>query len=250
MLGCLSFNHPVRAEPPRTQLEAGGIAYDLDNDFASTYGVYWRGRHTPDAANQWFGEIVELSRFDDDGTYGAVGHVHTFSDRWYGQASVGSSAGGFFWPSVRGDASVSRKWLAASQLVTTVGVSYFDAKDAHSDIGLNLEAIYYTRSPWLFQIGTTLNQSDPGSVISNAGYAAVSYLQPQQRAFSVRFGGGTQAYQVLSAQRFQVDIEFYEVRATWKQWVGRQWGVNVAAAGFQSSAYDQRGVEIGIFSEF
>lgn len=241
---------PANAQSPATQLEAGGIYYDVDSGFASTYGAYWRGRHTPDPRNQWFGEIVELSRFDDDGAYGAVGHVHTFSDRWYGQGSIGSSAGGFFWPTFRADASVSRKWLAASQLVTTVGASYFDAKDAHSDIGVNLEAIYYTRTPWVFQLGTSINQSDPGSVISNAGYGAVSYLRPQHYAFSLRAGGGTQAYQVISAERFETDTEFYELRATWKQWLGRQWGVNLVAAGVRTDAYDQRGVEIGIFSEF
>lgn len=241
---------PAPAEQPRTQLEAGGLYYDLDRGFAPTYGAYWRGRHTPNQKNQWFGEVVQQSRFDDAGTYGGLGHVHTFNDRWYAQGSVGTSNGGFFWPTVRADASVSRKWLADRRLVTTVGLNYFDAKDAHSDAGLNLEALYYTRSPWLFQVGTTINRSNPGAVISNALYGAVTYLRPQQHAFSLRLGGGTQAYQVLTADRFQVDVDFYEVRATWKQWVGTGWGVNIAAAGYQSSAYDQQGVEIGIFSEF
>jgi len=235
---------------PRGELEAGGIYYGVDENFSDTYGGYLRGRFAPTTRDAWFAEAVTLERFDDDGTYVAGGNVHHFDDRWFSRLAVGSSSGGFFWPRVRVDGNLSRKWLARSNFVTTVGVSYFDAKDAHSDVGFTLEGSYYTDSPWVVQMGTTINESSPGAVTSASGYGAVSYIRPRRRHVSLRVAGGQQAYTALNVEQFVVDFSFTDVRLTWKQWIGKQWGVNVVADSYQSSVYDQRGFEIGLFTEF
>jgi YaiO family outer membrane protein len=148
------------------------------------------------------------------------------------------------------DSSLSRKWLANKQLVSTIGISYFDARDVHTDMGYTLEGSYYTRSPWVVQAGLTVNRSQPGGVLSASGYGALSHLVAGRRIVSLRVSGGQQAYQALSLPRFQVDVPFSDVRLTWKEWVGRRWGVNLAAGSYQSETFDQRGVEVGVFTEF
>lgn len=246
-LGCVLVAH---AETPGGSLEANALYYDLSDGFAPTSGVNLRGRLGPVGKDEWLAELAYLDRFDDTGTFGQVGNIHQFDDRWFSQLYLASSAGGFFWPEFRIDASLSRRMLAGRNLVVTAGVAYFDAKDIHSDTGYRLETIYYTSSPWVFQAGVTYNVSEPGSVGSTSGYAAVSHVTDGTRILSARVGAGHQAYQPLQADSFQVDIPFTSVRVTWKEWVGARWGVQLAADSYLSDVYDQHGVEVGLFREF
>ncbi len=246
-LGCVFVAH---AETPGGSLEANALYYDLSDGFAPTSGVNLRGRLGPVGNDEWLAELAYLDRFDDTGTFGQVGNIHQFDDRWFSQLYLASSAGGFFWPEFRIDASLSRRMLARRNLVVTAGVAYFDAKDIHSDTGYRLETIYYTTTPWVFQAGVTYNVSEPGSVGSTSGYAAVSHVTDGTRILSARVGAGHQAYQPLQADSFQVDIPFTSVRVTWKEWVGARWGVQLAADSYLSDVYDQHGVEVGLFREF
>ena len=232
------------------ELEAGAIYYNLNDGFADTHGAYVRGRLDASAANQWRAEAVELSRFGEDGFYGALGNVHQFDADWFSSLTVGSSSGGFYWPEIRTDASLSRRWLAGRNLITTVGITYFDAKDIHSDTGFNFEAVWYSASRWVVQGGTTYNVSHPGAVGSVSGYVAVSHAENGKRIATARLGGGEQAYQPFADNRFNVGITFGQVRLSCKQWIGKHWGVNVAADSYLSSTYDQHGVEVGLFQEF
>lgn len=236
---------------PRGELEAGGIYYDLDRDFSRTAGAYARGRMRVGDRDQLAAELVQLDRFDDDGLFVGVGAVHDFDDRWYGRLNLGTSAGGFFWPEFRLDSSLSRKWLSDKRLVSTFGISYFDARDAHTDVGYTAEASYYAPRSWVLQAGVTVNRSNPGGILSASGYGAVSHLERGRRIVSLRVGGGQQAYQALTVEpRFEVDVPFFDVRVTWKQWIGSRWGFNAVAGSYHSDTFDQRGVEVGVFAEF
>ena len=252
VLGCLSMVALAvqAAQGIGGELEAGGIYYNLDSHFADTRGAYVRGRVDTGAADQWRAEATELRRFGDSGFFGAVGNTHQFGPDWYSSLTVGSSSGGFYWPRIRTDASLSRRWLPGRNLVTTVGITYFDAKDIHSDTGLTAEAIYYSAAHWIVQGGTTYNLSHPGAVGSSSGYIALSHAVNGERIVSVRVGGGEQAYQPFADNRFNVGITFGTLRVSCKQWIGRHWGVNLVADGYWSSTYDQHGLEVGLFQEF
>lgn len=232
------------------EFETGGIYYDLSEDFADTTGVYARARIGPYGPDVWRAELVQLDRFDDDGVYGAIGNVHQFNEEWFSDLSVGSSAGGFFWPELRIDASINKRWLPKLNLITSVGITYFDAKDIHSDVGYRIESTYYTESPWVFQGGIQYNESDPGSVGSVSGYGAVSHFTSGNRELTFRLGGGEQAYQPFADNNFQVDINFLSLRFVAKQWIGQKWGVNFVADSYHSTTYDQHGIEIGLFKVF
>ena len=234
----------------RGELEVGGIYYDLSDDLADTSGVYARGRFGPYGPNLWRAELVQLDRFDDDGLFGAIANVHQFNDEWFSDISIGSSAGGFFWPELRIDATINKRWLEGRNLVTAVGITYFDAKDIHTDVGLRFESTYYTDTPWIFQGGIQYNESDPGSVGSVSGYGAVSHSEFGNRELTFRLGGGEQAYQPFENNNFQVDINFLSLRFIAKQWIGAKWGINVVADSYHSSTYDQHGIEVGLFKVF
>ena len=123
------------------EFELGGIYYDLSDNFADTSGVYARGRLGPYGPNEWRAELVQLDRFDDDGLFAAVGNIHQFNEEWFSDIAIGSSSGGFFFPELRIDATLNKRWLEGLNLVTSVGVTYFDAKDIHTDTGYRLPCL-------------------------------------------------------------------------------------------------------------
>jgi YaiO family outer membrane protein len=231
-------------------IEGGAIYYDLSDGYQSTKGEYLRARIESSSSDAWLLDITNLDRFGDDGTQISVGNRHIFTDRVYSQFFVAGSAGGFFWPRFRTDGSISMKWLANKSFVTTIGGGYFDAKDVHEDLWGYVEASYYFDRPVVIQGGMQVNVSDPGSVSSTSGYVAASYVKNKSRIASVRLGVGNQAYQAVAVNNFQVDFPFHSIRMTWREWVGKTWGINLAAEHYVSDVYDQNGIELGFFKEF
>ena len=232
------------------EFELGGIYYDLSDNFADTSGVYARGRLGPYGPNEWRAELVQLDRFDDDGLFAAVGNIHQFNEEWFSDIAIGSSSGGFFFPELRIDATLNKRWLEGLNLVTSVGVTYFDAKDIHTDTGYRLETTYYSPTPWRFQAGIQYNESEPGSVGSVSGFGAVSHSIVGERELTFRLGGGEQAYQAFENDSFQVDVNFLSLRFVARQWVGANWGINFVADSYHSTTFDQHGVEVGLFKVF
>ncbi|MFO1436427.1 MAG: YaiO family outer membrane beta-barrel protein [Gammaproteobacteria bacterium] len=231
--------------------EIGIKYYSLDKGFDDTYGTYARFNHTPaDGKNTWFGEVVYLNRFGDDGTFFSVGNTHLLNELYYSTVSFGTSAGGFFWPSFRADASLSRRWLPKRNFVSTLGIGYVDAKDDHRDLSLLLEGAYYFNLPWIAQAGVRVNESDPGSVVTPSGYVALTYGHDFDRFVTLRYGVGRQGYQALASPSFVVDFPFQELTLTWREWITQDFGFNLVGYGFGSDVYDQTGLEFGLFKEF
>ena len=231
-------------------IDAGLIYFDLSDGLESTYGAYVRGRYGSSPRNAWTADITNLNRFGDNGTQFTGGNIHHFNERIYTQLYLAGSSGGFFWPRIRVDGSLSIKWLDSKRFVTTLGAGYFDAKDVHEDTRGFIDLSYYSNSPFVFHGGVQLNVSDPGSVDSISGYLGLSYVKNGDRIVSLRGSFGDQAYQAVTANNFVVDFPFHSVRATWREWVGDTWGINLAAEHYASDVYDQDGIEIGLFKEF
>ena len=231
-------------------IEGGGIYYDLDEGYESTYGEYFRARFETSVTDAWTFDITNLDRFNDDGTQITVGNVHQFTDRLYTQLYVAGSSGGFFWPRMRVDGAISVKWLEDKQFVTTVGGGYFDAKDEHDDTKGFVDLTYWFENLLVLSAGYQLNVSEPGTIHSTSGYVVASYVKDKTRIMSIRGGLGDQAYQALPGGIADIDFPFHSIRVTWREWVGETWGINLAAEHYSSEVYDQNGFELGFFVEF
>ena len=109
-----------------------------------------------------------------------AGDTYNFNSDWYGSLTVGSSAGGFFWPRFRADGFINKKWRGRRQLITTLGFGYYAAKDAHRDHSFFVGSTYYFKKPWILEEGVRFNVSNPGSVFSPAGFIAVTQGRSQQ----------------------------------------------------------------------
>jgi hypothetical protein len=125
-------------------VEGGGNYLALTNGFGNWTGGYARGV-VAQGKNIWNAEVNGQREFGDAGVYFGAGDTYNFNPDWYGSLTLGTSAGGFFWPRFRADAFLNKKWLARKQLITTAGFGYYAAKDVHRDHSFFVGSTYYFR---------------------------------------------------------------------------------------------------------
>jgi YaiO family outer membrane protein len=230
-------------------LEVGGSYQELSNDFGRWSGGYARGV-LERGKNIWSGEVNGEHEFGGAGVYFAAGDTYNFNSDWYASLTVGSSAGGFFWPRFRADGFVNRKWKERKQFITTLGFGYYAAKDVHRDHSVFLGTIYYFQKPWIIEDGFRFNVSNPGTVLSPSGFVAVTEGHNKKRYITLKAGFGQEAYQLIGPAAVLTRFPSQTFDVTWRQWVGKSWGFNVVASYYHSPFYERGGGSIGFFKDF
>jgi YaiO family outer membrane protein len=221
----------------------------LTNGFGSWSGGYSRGVYEQ-GKNIWDAEISGQHEFGDAGVYFAAGDTYNFNPDWYGALTVGSSAGGFFWPRFRSDGFINKKWLARKQWITTAGISYVMAKDDHRDHTFYLGSTYYFEKPWIVEEGIYFNLSHPGAVFAPAGFVAVTQGHNKQQYVTVRAGFGEEAYQLIGPTDSLSQFNSETLTITWRKWMGPNWGFNFVGDYYHSPFYLRGGSTFGFFKEF
>ena len=168
LAACLGCSNSVAAADDGGMIEAGALRHTLTAGFQGWRDQFVRGTLNTGGGNWWNADLVHATRFDDSGTLLALGHTRQFGERWYGSAGIASSSGGFFFPSMRVDLTANRKWGEHRKLITTVGLTAFNAKDGHRDRSVLLGVTYYFDLPLVLQAGVRINRSNPGAVVSRA----------------------------------------------------------------------------------
>jgi len=244
-------DQPAAESKPLTNfVETGGSYETLTNGYGYWGGGYARAVYEkgPDV---WDAELNGQHQFGDAGVYFAAGDTHTFSPDWYGALTVGSSAGGFFWPRFRTDAFLNKKWLSRKQWITTAGYGYVAAKDVHRDNIFYLGSTYYFEKPWIVEEGIYFNVSNPGTVFAPAGFVAVTQGRNKQQYLTVRAGFGEEAYQVIGPSVTLSQFNSETLTITWRKWLGPNWGFNLSGDYYHSPFYTRGGgSNFGFFKEF
>lgn len=230
-------------------VEAGSDYAPLTAGFGEWRGGYIRTSVTK-GSNVWNAEATGQSEFGDSGTYFDGGDTFTLNANWYGSASVGSSAGGFFWPKFRTDEFINKKWLKSKQWITTFGFGYDAAKDAHRDHSFYVGTTYYFSKPWIVESGIRFNISNPGSVFSSAGFVAITQGRANHHYITVRIGAGEEAYQLIGPVTSLSDFESQTATITWRKWIGRHWGINFVGDYYHNPFYMRGGPSVGLFKDF
>jgi YaiO family outer membrane protein len=236
--------------PSNVEIEAGANYRNLTAGYPNWAGAYLRAIAKAGSRDTAYFEVLRQREFGDTGTYFSVADSHTINDDWYMFAGVAGSDGGFFFPRIRVDAQLNKKWLAGRRLVTGIGGGYYKAKDAHHDSNLSVGGIYYFEGPWVIQGGMRWNRSMPGAVISRSQYVAVSQGRQGKHFIVLRGEAGREAYQALAPGASLVDFPSHGLTTTWKQWLGESWGFNVAGEYYKSDVYQRTGASLGIFKSF
>ncbi len=245
----VSDQTPAEIKVLTNYIETGGSYMALTNGYG-----YWAGGYTRAVYQQgndvWAAEVNGQRQFDDAGAYFAATDTHTFNPDWYGALTVGSSAGGFFWPRFRTDAFINHKNLGRKQLITTAGFGYYIAKDVHRNSNFFLGTTYYFEKPWIVEEGVYFNISNPGTVFAPSGFVAITQGRDKKQFVTVRAGFGEEAYQIVGPTTVLTQFNSQAVTITWRRWLGSNWGFNAVADSYHSPFYVRGGSSFGFFKEF
>ncbi len=252
-----SAHAQAEATPPRTFAPLltgfieGGIGHaNLTGGNANWNDQFLRGGVHLTDKDYVTGEISHQRHFGDQGTFFGLGYTRTFDENWYGFLSAGTSAGGFFLPEFRVDGLLFRKFLEKKNLVANVGFTYYRAKEIYTDKALLLGLTYYFDAPWIVQVGARLNRSDPGNIRSDRGNIAIIYGRDKDQYITLKYDGGTEAYQLTGQQSVLSDFTSHEVSLTWRKWITKKYGINLRAIYYENPSYKRKQAEISVFAEF
>jgi len=231
-------------------IDVGGLYYALTNGYPDWLGTFARGSLRLDARNTIGAEVDWLREFGDRGVLFAATEAFTIDSRWSATGGLSTSAGGFFLPNLRIDLGLHKKWLSATNLVTSLSGTQVDYKDGHRDRALELAAAYYFTEPWVLEAGGRVNFSDPGAVVAPSGFVAATFGKQKEHYLSLRVQAGREAYQLVGGNQALVGFQSQVATFTWRQWLVNAWGLQVRAEFYHNPYYDRSGAELGGFWEF
>lgn len=202
------------------------------------------------AGNTLQAELMHERKFGEQGDVAALAYTRIFSPDWFGTGTLVLGQGGPNWANLRGDVQVSKKWLSQQQLVTSAAANYAVYDNDRSDAGLRLSAAWYLALPAVLEAGVTFNLSQPGNVNSDMPYVSATWGQAGQQYVSLRLTNGTEAYQALGAAAQLVNFHSRSVGATWRRWIGPQWGFTAQAEHYRNPVYQRHTLGVGLFAQW
>ena len=222
----------------------------LSKPYQNWFDEFLRGyaQLTPQDGVNW--EITNQSHFAEQGVLGTLGYQRIFNDDWYGSISAATSSDGSFLPRYRTDINLNRKWLEKRNLVTGVGFTYNQSRLENHDRIVSLNLLYYFDSPWIIELGGRFAESNPGSVASQRGYAAITYGRHKDFYLTLKHDHGTEGWQAIGATRTISNFVSHETTINLRQWLSPNFGLTLTGSYYTNPNYNRLGVIAGIFVDF
>lgn len=230
-------------------LEFGGSYSNLNNSFNNWGDAYFRGVMGSEH-NTFNAEITREGRYGDSGWFYDLGWTHVFGPNWYAEVYGGISTGGFFLPARRLDSFINRKLLARKQLVIGVGYGYDKSKTVNAADRWQLGGAYYFERPFIVQAGATWTVAQPGTIVARSQYAALIQGHPKEHYITLRAEYGREGYELIGPQTALFNFLIHKYSASWRQWMGPNWGFNAAYDYENNAAFTRNGGTLGLFLDF
>ncbi|WP_051294118.1 YaiO family outer membrane beta-barrel protein [Pseudoduganella violaceinigra] len=232
-------------------VEAGLLHHSLSDGYGNWNQQFVRGTLRTSDATVWNADLVNARQFGAHGTLVVGGVSHVFNEDWYGSLAA-SSGSGFFYPQGRGDAVINRKLGAERNVIATLGLTAVNARDGHRDRSLLLGLSWYLPNALVLQGGTRINRSNPGGVMANSKYVAMTWGYDKQQYLSLRYDTGEEAYQYIGAGTADLLVNFRSnvFSGTWRKWLAPDYGFQLRAEAYHNPFYNRRGLEAALFKEF
>ena len=227
-------------------VEAGGFYHHVSNDYGDWRGGYARavvaGRR-----DAWYLDGKAQRAFGDDGLYGSLANVHTFSSRFYTQVGVGGGTGTYVLPDLREDLALNFKLGRSGSVVATVGETYVVSKSVYRDKAFFASLSWYASAGVLVEAGGRVNWSNPGSVRTARASAALTLGRLGRTLVTLRGGAGGEGYQLLAPPVTPRNFQSREASGVLRQWVSRRFGFVLQGDWYHNPFYTRTGLSAGLF---
>src|ERR1044071_1609469 len=182
--------------PGSSWVEAGGLYHRVSNDYGDWRAGYARAV-VVGGRNVWYLDAKAQRAFHDDGVYGSVAHVHTFSRPFYAQGGPGGGPGADVLPDLREDLALNFKLGRRGSVVATVGETYVVSKSVYRDKAFFASLTWYVSPTVVFEAGGRVNWSDPGRVRTARASGALTLGRYGATLVTLRGGAGGEGYQTI-----------------------------------------------------
>ena len=245
----------VAARPPplpnRGYVEAGVLYGHLTSNYGIWFNQYLKSFVRLDKKNSLYMNLAKDYEYKEHGDYAAFDEMHIINDTWHTQISSGASNNSIFVPKFYIGGAVFKKSLQQRQLVTYFGAHAYWWRPRASTQNINPGFLYYFEKSWVVEMGSFINRSDPGGVYSASGYIVLTQGQEKDHYFIMRVGFGKEAYLPLGANiPGAVAFKSTVFTATWRQWLGKNFGSNIIAENYNNPYYKRYGLSVGLFMDF
>lgn len=240
---------PARAQgrlPGSSWVEAGGLYHHVSNDYGDWRAGYARAV-VVGGRNVWYLDAKAQQAFRDDGVYGSIANVHTFSSRFYVQLGIGGGTGKYVLPDLREDLALNFKLGRRGSLVATVGETYVSSKSVYRDKAFFGSLSWFASSTVLIEVGARANWSNPGSVRTARGSGALTLGRFGRTIVTLRGGAGGEGYQLLGPPAVPRNFQSREASGSIRQWFSRHWGGVVQGDWYHNPFYTRAGFSAGLF---
>jgi len=234
----------------RNYVEAGINHHDVTRNQGDWNGQFLKGEMQTDKDDRWNAIIQHQEAFKENGWYVGAGNTHTWNEKYFTGIGAGFGSGTAIFPRFRVDGDVNRRWLEKGNLVTTLGASFTAAESKYTGYSMFLGASYYFPAPWVVQVGTRIGVSNPGAVISNSQFIALTYGYSKRYYLTGRIGRANEAYQLLCCGRVTNAFNSNNAGLNWRHWLGKDWGYNFGYNWYDNPVYTRNGYTFSVFKEF
>jgi YaiO family outer membrane protein len=233
-------------QPGASWIEAGALAHHVSNDFGNWQGGYARAV-LAGARNVWYLDFKAQEAFRDDGVYGSIANVHTWTSFFYTQLGIGGGTGDFVLPALRQDLALNFKLGRLRSLVLTVGETYVNSQLVYEDKAFFASLFWYASGTVLVEAGGRINWSDPGSVTSGRASGTLTIGRLGKSQLTLRANAGSEGYQLTGVARTLRRFNSWEAGASWRAWLSRSWGVVIGDEWYHNPFYTRAGATVGLF---
>jgi YaiO family outer membrane protein len=236
--------------PPGLQQAEIYTSYDsLSGNYGSWREVGVRGLYST-GPHMVSGELANMQRFNEDGTYLGLGNTMVLDKNWYGSLSMGAGDGASYLPRYRVDGFIHRKWLQDLSLVTSLGLGHYRSPLDYTDNKISLGATAYLPSSWVLQAEARINRSNPGTIDTQQYFMAATWGQAGQTRITGRYGWGEEGYQVLGSDQLISRFSSRQTTISAQHWLGPDWGIRARIENYKNPFYKRQGFLISVFKDW
>lgn len=251
LVGGLTLALGAQAEglrtPQRASIELVGSQSRLSSGLPNGSAANLRATWSPRGGTLLAAEALSEKKFGESGGLAGLGVTQDVGEDWFGSAAVLGGWGGVNWAAQKLDLSLSRKWGARRQFVTTLGGYRARFDGGRSDSGLRLSATHYVNASLVLDAGVALNRSQPGAVYSRMPWFAATWGSEGWQYVSLRVSRGSEAWQPLVGGAQIVDFKSSSVGIDWRRWIDPGWGVVLRAEHYTNPSYHRNTLGAGVF---
>lgn len=242
---------PLSAQARPFHAELSGFYHRLDGPYGSWRGADARLQYATPRLTPMLFASTQTRR---EGTQQSVGlgSYIVFNRRVYAivGASGAPSGSAVLYPRLRLDASLLASVPRVPGLVATAGITEIDFEGEGGGRIWSLGSLYY-RGRLIVTDVLRLNRDRVSGANSASGLVGVQYGAQGAYWVGGSVGGGTEAYQVLSATPFDVRFKSVGGSAFLQKWLRPGGGVQLRYEyEHKLTAYHRHGVSSGIFVDF